>query len=204
MCVCVSASACLTIDSHAISWWVFVRCRLCDTGCVSPSMVSGCLFTSSPLSSLHPPPPLIFLVIYWLHIIQVCVLKTSWNPCVRACAKEDAWKRVSCSFSWNKALINSRVSQRGFEVAENRFDLLIHPSYPARGGAARLKFSLLDGNMFLRWLEPTLPHFSFLRWVSSSQTSSSWTSSFKPKEAAGGAFFFFPFDVMFWNKSFIS
>lgn len=45
--------------------------------------------------------------------------------------------------------------------------------------------------MFLRRLEPTLPHFSFLRWVSSSQTSSSWTSSFKPKEAAGGAFLFF-------------
>lgn len=55
MCVCARASACLTIDSHAISWWVFVRCRLCDTGCVSPSMVSGCLFTSSPLFSLHPP-----------------------------------------------------------------------------------------------------------------------------------------------------
>lgn len=57
---------------------------------------------SHPLHS-SPSTPLIFLVIYWLHIIQVGVLKTSWNPCVRACAKEDAWKRVSCSFSRNKA-----------------------------------------------------------------------------------------------------
>lgn len=46
-CVCVH----LTIDSHAISWWIFIRSRLCDMGYISPSMVLFILILSF-LSSL--------------------------------------------------------------------------------------------------------------------------------------------------------
>lgn len=45
----VCERVCLTIDSHVISWWIFIRSRLCDIGYISPSMVSSSL--STPLFS---------------------------------------------------------------------------------------------------------------------------------------------------------
>lgn len=45
----VCERVCLTIDSHVISWWIFIRSGLCDIGYISPSMVSSSL--STPLFS---------------------------------------------------------------------------------------------------------------------------------------------------------
>lgn len=54
VCVCV----CLTIDSHAINWRIFIRSRLCDMGYISPSMVVFFSYLILPLllsSSLSCP-----------------------------------------------------------------------------------------------------------------------------------------------------
>lgn len=60
VCVCLQpcASVCLTIDSHAISWWIFIGSRLCDMGLYisfyGPLLSYLILPLTSPLASSSP------------------------------------------------------------------------------------------------------------------------------------------------------
>lgn len=92
-CVCLKVCVCvhITIDSHAISWWIFIKSRLCDMGNISPSLVLFSLILSFLPPFLLPLSSSPFYLLTWKYYYS---WQTSENRvCVRACVRVCVWER---------------------------------------------------------------------------------------------------------------
>lgn len=150
---------------------------------------------SHHILSTPPSPPFIFLVIYWLHVIQVAVIGISWNMHVCVVRARKAMTCVNCSFCWNEALIDW-VSASNFYTEQKTgrtswFTLFILLKEKRRLVSVRMKTRLAQ----------CLPHLSFLRWVSLSQTPALPNFIVQTQRSSLGRFF--SFDVVGQTVQFI-